>query len=362
MSTMDSDQLQPLTANLRHLIETYGKEAGLPSLNDPHLAADLVKKMDPQTKISEVAVRQILINNAASNPQVRTRQALKSVFKNVLPDMEESWLALDDHGAFRRLVLGSLPNLATLHVPDLYVSSDKLKNRLGGTFLVYRFSFHQKPGKEEIARGEEEVAREVLHVEQEKHTLRFRMSFWGEGSDQNQPALIYNGVVLPIGMSVIFVGFSNKQTKVDRGRTLTLHREDAPASLKDLNLGLLTSTRMHLNSDPVVVCAIIVRIQWKPDDLEKFIQKATRIASFAEIIEKDFGPNHATKIRTYLDNRPHGKELVLRINMERFNTEMPDIFAKVCANSSIRAPFKSNWVEDDDLGKATDGGLEHRAL
>jgi hypothetical protein len=140
---------------------------------------------------------------------------------------------MDDAAAFRDLVAGTRPNLAVLKVPHLYKSSDDLKSWLAGTFIAYRFSFHEGT--------EEEIAREVLHVEHENHTLKFRMSFLAKGNEQVQPALIYTGVVLPIGKSVIFAGFSENQTEPDRGRTLTLHREDAPTSLRDCNLGLLTS-------------------------------------------------------------------------------------------------------------------------
>jgi hypothetical protein len=326
----------PLTVNFLHLLEVYGHEAGLPSLRDEStLVTALIKSMDVP-KLGDAAIKHILHGRAAHHPHAATLKALKSVFKK-LPDLKETWLLIDDAATFRSLVAATRPNLAVLSVPNLYNQTHALKDWLSGTFVAYRFAFHP-----EI---EDEVAREVVHVEFQDRTLKFKMSFWAMGNRPNQTALIYSGAVLPIGESILYVGFSDHTDKPNRGRTLILHNEDAPSALRDCNIGLLTTTRMHGDNHPAVVCTVLVRVQWEPADLDSFIQEVTRIAPFSEIIVKDFGPQHSVEIKKYLDNRPHPKEQILRADSNRFNKAMPGILAALKKDADIFAPFKSNWPQ-----------------
>jgi hypothetical protein len=345
--TQDLDTSPPLTINFRHLVEAYGAEAGLPSLREEaRFVAALIDSMHGGEKLSDTQIKNILHGRSGHTAHAKTLQALKSVFKKVLPELRETWLLMDDASAFCSLVAATRPNLAVLSVPHLYKQSATLKDWLSGTFVTYRFAFHP-----EI---DDDVAREVTHVEFERHTLKFKSSFWAEGNRPDQPALLYKGPVLPVGKSILYVGFSDLTTNdPNRGRTLILHNEVAPAILKDCNIGLLTTTRMHGDGHPVVACTILVRVKWEPADINSFIQEVTRIAPFSEIVTADFGPRHAVQIKQFLDNRPHGKEMMLRADSNRFNRVMPGILKAAKDDANIFAPFKSNWPQRPSVQSIT---------
>jgi hypothetical protein len=80
-----------------------------------------------------------------------------------------------------------------------------------------------------------------------------------------------------------------------------------------------------------------------------------------ETIEEDFGTANGRFIERFLDNRPYGYNLdaemdeyvsslgrgperVLRLDTERFASNMRHILAKIISSDDLCAPFKQNWL------------------
>ncbi len=331
-----------ITSILKYLVEMHGSELGLPGWTDPEFVNGLSKK----AKISLGTARN-LRDGHSSHPQEKIRERLADLFREAVPHLETQWLLYQSLQQFiaraeeepkdRKLVTFSIP-------ADGYRHFDRLQRWLCGVYVCYRYSFEQSE--------ERLVAREVLHVKQRNGNFWFEMSFVPGGGETNQDVKTFEGVVLPLGDSVFFVGWNDT-----RGRSLFLHC-DYSAESRDCRLGILSSTRLSSNRAPLAACTVIVKRQAEPKNISRFMRDATLSRPFNEIIDADFGANARNHLAAFLDNGPPVVEIggksvpdtVLRLNLYRFTAAMPSIYRAALNNPELKSLFKSENVTPAGAG------------
>jgi hypothetical protein len=116
---------------------------------------------------------------------------------------------------------------------------------------------------------------------------------------------------------------------------------------------MLNSTKREHPYYPIAACTLMIKVEAGPSEKEKerYFEEATRIASFDKIIEEDFGPDALDPIGVFLSNsintiRADGNalvEAVLRINEDRFEARMRDIYQQALLRG--RAPFVRDWKQ-----------------
>jgi hypothetical protein len=330
---------------LEWLVSEFGQQL---DLSRSELASRLGQKLADNT------VRAMLAGTGGE-PTAPTRRQLTAIFRPAVPHLHEHHFTAETLEQFK----GRLHRVAANYSCMLSVNCEARKLRemeeyLVGTHVAYRYAFE--------AHGEEDrVAREVVRIDKSGSSFSFNMSFWGDRhNDPEQQSMAFSGIVIPVGLSVIMVGLNEGQARLDRGRCLVIH-EDGPAPrARQCRLGMLSSTRLYENWAPCAASTILVRLQWKPKDLDGFVDDATTMGSFSDIIEKDFGVDEERLLwlRAFLDNRPFGTDVdedlkrlegsrqrdwTLRLDPGRFNSQMPSILKAAVDDPDICAPFKSNW-------------------
>jgi hypothetical protein len=225
---------------------------------------------------------------------------------------------------------------------------------LAGTYVSYRWAFEMD--KDYL------IAREVLHVFKTPSGLSFRMSFWGSVDKPGQRAYIFEGKVIPVGLSLFFVSLNYDHKNLNRGRSLFVHEERSP-SRGSFRIGILTGTRLQPDYGACAAMTMLVKVHPDiPDDLvDGFIQGVTKNALFDTIIEEDFGDDIVRKnwIRACLDNRPTGaekepdirtldfdkpREVTLRVFRDRFDKRIVGVMKSVLENDKILSSFKGHWI------------------
>ena len=349
---------QDIARNLNHLFDVHGGQLGVGQRTSDRIAH--YQKIN--IGLVRTTIRAFLEGKGSNHPQSSTLDLLVHPFKKFLPNIEGSALLAPDTETFAQFLKSAgIRNTITIEVPEYGVKVKSLAKWLNGTYIAYRYAFE---GADDRA-----VSREVLHIwMDEESTLRFRMSYWSRTSEPGQEALEFTGHVIPIGQSIMFVGLSKDHPQRDRGRSLFLHDDRAHPRMRNVALGLLTSTRLHGDWAPCVACTLLIRVEREPSNIADFIQAVSLIDDTGTLIERDFGARHKTFVRALLDNRPRGsikepelerlarvgsldelskdampRDAVLRLNRQRFDDNMPRILDDVLSDSSIDAPFKAGW-------------------
>jgi hypothetical protein len=334
--------------NFRYLVDTFGPRLGIPAGTNK-----IAQYFQHKSRISPATIRRLWTGEGSTQPHSRTLEKLADFFKDAVPGIQGHWLLAADLDQFVKL-LNQIDNqdIIPITVPGYRKNVASLKTWLCGTYVAYRYPFE--------ARSDEMVIRQVLHIWPENDSvLRFRMSFWSRSDEPGQQAMEFQGHVLPVGLSLFFVGLNTGQTQVDRGCSLFFHDDRTPM-MRDCKLGLLSSTRLHGDWGPCAASTILVRVDWSPPDLNKFINDVTYIGPTEQIIRGDFGAKHEDWLKSFIDNRPRGtqeerallrveggrsyRDPVLRLDRFRFNEIMPNILEDVRDDPEILAPFKKNWA------------------
>ena len=321
-----------ITLILKYLVEKYGAELGLPGWNDQDFVSGLSRKV----RVSPGTARNFR-EGLSNYPQAKIRERLVDLFREVVPHLEPQWLLYDSLPLFvERLEQEPKDRkIITLSIPlEGYRQFDRLQKWVCGVYICYRYSFEQSE--------EKLVAREVLHVKERNGNFWFEMSFVPGGEESDQDVETFEGVVLPLGESVFFVGWNDH-----RGRSLFLHRDFARES-RDCRIGILSTTRLSNNRAPLAACTVIVKMQREPKNIAKFMRDMTIIRQFNDIIDADFGENARDMLATFLDNGVQmteigGKEVpdvVLRLNLYRFTAGMPPIYRAALGDPGLKSAFK----------------------
>jgi len=349
---------QDIARNLKHLFDIYGAKIGAGQETRDRIAPYR------NVGLGRTTIRAFLEGKGSNHPQSSTLNLLVHPFKDkkLLPNLEGSALLAPDSETFAQFLKSAgVRNTITIEVPEYDKKAKSLANWLNGTYVAYRYAFE--------GTDDRDVTREVLHIWMDKEsTLRFRMSYWSRLAEPGQEASEFTGHVVPIGQSIMFVGLSTDDQHRNRGRSLFLYDDRAHPRMRNVALGLLTSTRLHGDWAPCVACTLLIRVEKQPSNIADFVQAVTLIDDTGTLIERDFGARHKTFIRAILDNRPRGsvkepelerlnfvgssdevstdvtpREAVLRLNRQRFDDNMPRILDDVLSDSSIDAPFKAGW-------------------
>ena len=349
---------QDIARNLKHLFDIYGAKIGAGQETRDRIAPYR------NVGLGRTTIRAFLEGKGSNHPQSSTLNLLVHPFKDkkLLPNLEGSALLAPDSETFAQFLKSAgVRNTITIEVPEYDKKAKSLANWLNGTYVAYRYAFE--------GTDDRDVTREVLHIWMDKEsTLRFRMSYWSRLAEPGQEASEFTGHVIPIGQSIMFVGLSKDHPQRDRGRSLFLHDDRAHPRMRNVALGLLTSTRLHGDWAPCVACTLLIRVEREPSNIADFIQAVSLIDDTGTLIERDFGARHKTFVRALLDNRPRGsikepelerlarvgsldelskdampRDAVLRLNRQRFDDNMPRILDDVLSDSSIDAPFKAGW-------------------
>ena len=211
-----STNLPAITLILKYLVDKHGAELGLPGWADQ----DFVSGLSRKTRVSPGTARNFR-EGLSNHPQAKIRERLADLFREVVPHLEPQWLLYEFSGPLRRAGWAQQPKdrkNITLSIPmEGYRQFDRLQKWLCGVYICYRYSFEQSE--------EKLVAREVLHVKERNGNFWFEMSFVPGGEESDQDVETFEGVVLPLGESVFFVGWNDH-----RGRSLFLHRDFARES------------------------------------------------------------------------------------------------------------------------------------
>jgi hypothetical protein len=319
---------------LKYLVDKYGSELGLPGWDDQDFVSGLARK----TRVSPGTARN-LREGLSNHPQGKIRERLVDLFREAIPHLEPQWLLYEPLELFIERVEQEPKDrkVITLSIPmEGYRQFDRLHKWLCGVYICYRYSFEQSEKKL--------VAREVLHVEERNGNFRFEMSFLPGGGEGDQDVDTFNGVVLPLGESVFFVGWNDR-----RGRSLFLNCDFAPET-RDCRFGIVSSTRLNNNRAPLAACTVIVKMQREPKDVVRFMRDMTITRQFNDIVDADFGENAREMLATFLDNGVQitevgGKaipDVVLRLNLHRFTAGMPPIYRAALRNPELKSPFKLN--------------------
>lgn len=278
---------------------------------------------------------------------------LASFFQNYDSRIQPRWFQVREFEQFKRYyddagVLGRV----TFAVRNPEEQKKQIKSGLPGLYVTYRHSFDSDTPNF--------VAREVLLI---NNDLSFRMSFLTSFADDGEKPEFFEGQIIPIGESIVFVSFSRLRRALtpDRGRVIFCHGDNLH---RECRFGIISSTRLHHERSPCAACIFFVRVaaNVRPKEIEKFYEACTRIGPFDSIIPADFGDEVETRefLEICLDNSPIGAprtnerlrrlegeqsspEQILRLNLSRFNREMPQVIRRVMNNEAIKAPFKPGW-------------------
>jgi hypothetical protein len=329
-----STNLPAITLILKYLVDKHGAELGLPAWDDQDFVSGLARK----TKVSPGTARNFR-EGLSNRPQAKIRERLTDLFRETVPHLEPQWLLYESLELFIERVEQEPKDrkVITISIPaEGYRQFDRLQKWLCGIYICYRYSFEQSE--------EKLVAREVLHVKQRNGNFLFEMSFVPGGEESDQDVETFEGVVLPLGESVFFVGWNDH-----RGRSLFSHRDFARES-RDCRIGILSSTRLSNNRAPLAACTVLVKMQREPKNIARFMQDTTIIRPFNDIIDADFGENAREMLATFLYNGVQiteigGEEVldvVLRLNLYRFTAGMPPIYRAALSNPELKSPFKLN--------------------
>jgi hypothetical protein len=317
---------------LKYLVDKYGSELGLPGWDDQDFVSGFARK----TRVSPGTARNFH-EGLSNHPQAKIRERLVDLFREAVPHLEPQWLLYDSLQLFvdRLEQQPKDRKLITLSIPmEGYRQFDRLHKWLSGVYVCYRYSFEHSE--------EKLVAREVLHVEERNGNFWFEMSFVPGGEESDQDVETFQGAVLPLGVSLFFVGWNHH-----RGRSLFVNCDFAAES-RDCRFGLLSSTRLGSNRAPLAACTVIVKMQREPKNIERFMRDVTVIRQFNDIIDADFGENAREMLATFLHNGEQrtdigGKEVldaVLRLNLYRFTAGMPAIYRAALSDPGLKSAFK----------------------
>ncbi len=340
-------------AILRLLISEYGVALRLPT-GDNQIAAHIAQ----ETSLAQGTLLGIL-NGSTARANENTRRKLADFFNRVaVPHIQPVWLSSRSIAEFKAKRAQS--SVIPLTMPADYRSTAAaLHNWLCGVHIAYRYSL------DFIDTGD--VAREVVYIWNNDSVLQFRMSFVNPSGGDIGPVHYYEGPVLLVGRTAVLIGMNvepkTAQREYDRARIIVIDHDNGGGDTQDCKIGLMTSTRPRRDHAPCTASTILLRAQWKVTQplLDKLMVGTTVIRPLDETIEKDFGTTHAALIKLFLDNRPYGypveaelepdmkprprpPERVLRLDTERFASNMRHILTDVLANKAICAPFKENWV------------------
>jgi hypothetical protein len=339
-------------AILRLLISEHGAALRLPAGNN-QIAAHIAQ----ETGLAQGTLLGIL-NGGTARINENTRRKLADFFNRVaVPHIQPVWLSSPSVAEFdaKRAQSGVIPLLMPA---DYRPMAAALQNWLCGVHIAYRYSL------DFIDTGD--VAREVIHIWSDGSVLKFKMSFVNPFGGEISGVHYHEGPVLLVGRTAVLIGTNvepkTTQHEYDRARIIFIDHDNGGGDTHDCKIGLMTSTRPRRDNAPCTASTILLRTQWTVAEplLEGLITSATDIRSLDETIEKDFGKAHAAHIKVFLDNRPTGypvepelqphvksgprPERVLRLDTERFATNMRHILSEAVANDAICAPFKENWV------------------
>jgi hypothetical protein len=291
------------------------------------------------------------LTQGTNSPKKKGCTALAKVFQEYDPRIKDYWFRARTFEAFLEYYNNTeMPELVSFEVHNLKERKKQIETGLPGLYVTYRHSFDSDVPNS--------IAREVLLVNSD---LSFRMSFWPTFANGDEKPEFFNGKIIPVGESIVFVGLSNvtATSLPDRGRVIFCHADNLH---RECRFGMISSTRLHHERSPCAACIFFVRVTAEIGDkeLENFYEKSTRIGPFNEIIAADFGNEAEDYLEIFLDNSPIGTprkkkklqrlegeqsspEQILRLNLGRFNREMPQIIKRVLDDKAIRAPFKSGW-------------------
>ena len=323
-----------ITLILKYLVDKHGAELGLPGWNDQDFVSGLARK----ARISTGTARNFH-EGLSNHPQAKIRERLVDLFRDAVPHLDPQWLLYNSLDLFiERVELQPKDRkVITLSIPaEGYRQLDRLQKWLCGVYICYRYSFEQSE--------EKLVAREVLHVKQRNDHFSFEMSFVPGGEESDQDVETFDGVVLPLGEFVFFVGWNHH-----RGRSLFMNCDFAPKS-RDCRFGILSSTRLANNRAPLAACTVIVKMQREPKDIAKFMRAMTITRPFNDIVDADFGENARETLAAFLDNGVQMTEIggkavldvVLRLNLYRFTAGMPPVYRAALSDPGLESAFKGD--------------------
>ena len=356
---------RPLSAIVNRLLRSHGAQLGAPAVVDGQPLGPLIDHIHQAMSgsLSKRHIRSVLDGKYDNDLRYPTAEAWARFLRRAHPAIEATWFfgtTLD--GFVARLEAApadASANTVAIDYPRYPELADKLRDEYAGaTYICYRYPFEGFDSSS--------VAREVLHIRSAGESIEFVMSFWPGAGKGRQSAHTYNGLVFPAGRSLFLVGFNINQAEHDRGRSLFFDDAPGDSQLRNCKFGILSTTRLHGDLAPCVACAVLVRVQWEPEDLAEFLEEVTTIDEFDKIICSDFGirDDEASRrrqnfLRLFMDNRPSGTprgselariegdrtgpEPVLRLDTNRFNAEMPHILRSALGDEAVHAPFKANW-------------------
>jgi hypothetical protein len=244
------------------------------------------------------------------------------------------------------------------NVPGYADAVVAIRSTIVGTYVTYRYAF--EPHSEAL------IAREVLDIFQDGPDIGFSMSFCKNVEQPDPNPGEFRGKVIPVGLSLYFIGFSHMDAHYSRGRSFFIPEERGTFQ-KDCNIGILSGTRLYGDHGPSTACALMFRapIQRGPTALRQFVRDVTRNKPFEKIMPKDFGNDTARQkwLKTFLDNRPAGsandpdlakfelidgeqerpRDFALRVDLERFRRQMRSIYEEIKTDTSVNSPFKPSW-------------------
>jgi transcriptional regulator with XRE-family HTH domain len=341
----------PAEEILRHLIAEFGKALHLPT-GDNQIAAHLAR----ETKLSKGTISGILAGRT-NRISVNTRNKLADYFNRVaMPKIHPAWLSSPSLVEFNDARAG-LSAIPIRMPPDYQQKVSSVQRWLCGVHIVYRYSLDR------INTGE--IAREVIQIWNDGSFLQFRMSFINQGGGN---IFFFDGPVLLVGRSVILFGTNvgrehEPGREYDRARVIMMDHDNGGIDTRDCKIGLMTSTRPRRDHAPCTASTMLVRAQWGAEShFDELVKTATDILPLNDLISSDFGAENSPLIKLFLDNRPTGSPLapdmqqyappflgreperVLRLDTERFASNMHERLPGILENEAICAPFKENWL------------------
>jgi hypothetical protein len=330
LATEDSDK--SIVQILKWLFQTYGARLHLPKWDDAlfHLKLAALAGLTANGANN-------LIHNGVARPKTRTREKLADVFKPVIAHIHADWFLLTLEEFQARAASGPINRVViSVAVPNSSVCSKADLKKLCGAYVCYRYSIDHTENRC--------VAREVLQIFENGGHLRFSMSFrTTDGNAADGELMSFEGIILPIGQGLFFVGWEEL-----RGRSL-FFRWDRDASLVPYHFGMLSSTKRSWPYYPIAACTVIIKLNYNPANMPRFLEKVTKIQPFDEIIKNDFGEDAINSMQTFLSNsldsiRTDGnarEERVLRINEDRFSAKMPELHRAAMAQP--KSPLRREW-------------------
>jgi transcriptional regulator with XRE-family HTH domain len=336
---------------LRHLIAEFGKTLHLPA-GDNQIAAHIAK----ETRLSKGTITNIL-KGRTTRISGNTRNELADYFNRAaVPKIPPALLSSASLAEFR----GTRAEFSEIPIrmpPDYRQKASSVQRWLCGVHIVYRYSLDR------INTGE--IAREVIHIWNDGNVLQFRMSFINQAGGN---IFFFEGPVLLVGRSVVLFGTNvgrvhEPEREYDRARIIMIDHDNGGIDTRDCKIGLMTSTRPRRDHAPCTASTMLVRAHWDAEPhFDELVKTATDILPLNDLISSDFGAENGPFIKLFLDNRPAGSvlepdmqqyapavvgrepERVLRLDTERFASNMHTRLPGILENEAICAPFKANWL------------------